>query len=39
VKKKKNFKKFWKLGYEEFNTQFFGISKDDELLVMEGLYL
>ena len=38
VKKKKNFKKFWKLGYDEFNTQFFDISKDDELVVHEGNY-
>ena len=36
--KKKNFEKFWKLGREEFNTQFFGISKDDELIVREGNY-
>lgn len=38
MKKKKNFKKLWKLGHEEFNTQFFDISKDDELVVREGNY-
>jgi len=38
VKKKKNFKKFWKLGVEEFNTQFFDISSDGELVVKEGNY-
>ena len=38
TKKKKNFEKFWKLGREEFNTQFFGISKDGELVVREGNY-
>ena len=32
----KNWKKFWKLGVEDFNTQFFGISKDGELTVAEG---
>ena len=37
VKKQgKNWRKFWKLGVEEFNTQFFGISKDGELTVIEG---
>ncbi len=38
--KKKNlrakFKKFWKLGLEEFNTQYFDISNDGELIVREG---
>ncbi|KKT24904.1 MAG: Arginine decarboxylase [Parcubacteria group bacterium GW2011_GWA2_43_9b] len=38
MKKKKNFKKSWKLGIEEFNTQFFGISNEDELVVREGNY-
>lgn len=38
MKKRKNFEKFWKLGKEEFNTQFFGISKDKELVVHEGNY-
>lgn len=32
----KNWKKFWKLGVEEFNTQFFGVSKDSELTIAEG---
>ncbi|PJE57928.1 MAG: hypothetical protein COU81_03435 [Candidatus Portnoybacteria bacterium CG10_big_fil_rev_8_21_14_0_10_36_7] len=34
----KNFKKFWKLGREEFNTQFFDVSKDGGLVVKEGNY-
>lgn len=34
----KNFKKVWKLGREEFNTQFFDISNNGELLVKEGNY-
>src|SRR3989338_7194863 len=32
----KNWKKFWKLGAEEFNTQFLDVSKDGELLAIEG---
>ena len=32
----KNWKKFWKLGVEDFNTQFLGISKDGEFTVTEG---
>ena len=32
----KNWKKFWKLGTDEFNTQFFDVSKDGELLATEG---
>jgi arginine decarboxylase len=35
---KKNFKKFWKLGLEEYNTQFFDISPDGDLVVKEGYY-
>src|SRR3989338_9661766 len=35
----KNWKKFWKLGAEEFNTQFFDINKDGELSVREGNYI
>jgi arginine decarboxylase len=35
---KKNFKKFWKLGSEEYNTQYFDINKDGELVVKEGYY-
>ncbi len=38
LKKKtgKNWRKFWKLGSEEFNTQFFDVSKEGELLAKEG---
>ena len=32
----KNWRKFWKLGAEEFNTQFFNVSKDGDLTVNEG---
>lgn len=32
----KNWRKFWKLGVDEFNTQFFGVSRDGELTVAEG---
>ncbi len=35
-KKGKNWKKFWKLGVEGWNTQFFGINKDNELTATEG---
>ncbi len=35
-KQTKNWKKFWKLGADEFNTQFYGISKDGEITVTEG---
>lgn len=37
-KRRKNngFKKFWKLGIEEFNTQNFDINPDGELIVREG---
>ena len=35
----KNWKKFWKLGSEEFNTQFFNVSKDAELTVTEGHHI
>ncbi len=38
MKKKKKFREFWKLGQEDFNTQFFSISKDHELVVHEGNY-
>ncbi len=34
----KNFKKFWKVGRKEFNTQYFDISKDGDLIVYEGNY-
>ncbi|MDD3066241.1 MAG: hypothetical protein PHO48_00170 [Candidatus Gracilibacteria bacterium] len=37
IKKKKNgFKKFWKLGIEEYNTQDFDVGPDAELIVKEG---
>jgi len=35
----KNWKKFWKLGVDEFNTQYFDITKDGELSVREGNYI
>lgn len=38
TKAAKRFKKFWKLGVEEFNTQNFDISPDGELIVREGNY-
>lgn len=38
IKKKNGFKKFWRLGMEEFNTQNFDISPDGELIVREGNY-
>jgi len=33
-----NLKEFWKIGKPEFDTQFFDINKDGELLVKEGNY-
>jgi arginine decarboxylase len=38
AKKKNGFKKFWRLGMEEFNTGNFDISPDGELIVREGNY-
>lgn len=38
MKQKHKFRNFWKLGKEDFNTQFFSISKDNELVVCEGNY-
>ena len=38
-KRGKNWKKFWKLGAEEFNTQFLGVSKDGELIATEGHHI
>ena len=35
----KNWKKFWKLGSEEFNTQFLGVSPDGELTANEGHHI
>ncbi|KKP72962.1 MAG: Arginine decarboxylase [Candidatus Nomurabacteria bacterium GW2011_GWB1_35_20] len=35
----KNWKKFWKLGVDEWNTQFFGVNKDGDLTVTEGHHI
>ncbi|MEK7569621.1 MAG: hypothetical protein AAB500_01880 [Patescibacteria group bacterium] len=35
----KNWKKFWKLGVEEYNTQYFDVNGGGELCVREGNYL
>ncbi len=35
-KQGKNWRKFWKLGAEDFNTQFFNVSKDGNLTATEG---
>jgi arginine decarboxylase len=35
-KKKNGFKKFWRLGVEDYNTHHFDISPDGEMLVREG---
>jgi arginine decarboxylase len=35
-KKGKNWRKFWKLGVDEFNTQFFNVNRDGNLIVTEG---
>ena len=32
----KNWRKFWKLGVDEFNTQFYNVNKDGDLIVTEG---
>ncbi|MBI2426354.1 MAG: hypothetical protein HYV34_00770 [Candidatus Kerfeldbacteria bacterium] len=37
-RKRNGFKKFWKLGVEEYNTQHFDINSDGELIVREGNY-
>lgn len=34
----KNWKKFWKLGEDEFNTQYFDVNTSGELVVKEGYY-
>lgn len=34
----KNFKKYWKIGRKEFNTEYFDINKDGELVIKEGNY-
>ncbi len=33
-----NWRKFWKLGMEEFNTQHFDVNQNGELVVKEGYY-
>lgn len=38
-KRQKNWKKFWKLGVDDFNTQYFDITKGGELTVREGNYI
>ena len=38
-KQAKNWKKFWKLGVDEFNTQYFDLTKNGELVVHEGHYV
>ena len=38
-KQGKNWRKFWKLGVPEFNTQYFDVTKDGELVVQEGNYI
>ncbi|HEY4494286.1 MAG TPA: hypothetical protein VJB95_02545 [Candidatus Paceibacterota bacterium] len=35
----KNWRKFWKLGVDEWNTQYFDVTKDGELVVQEGNYI
>ncbi|OGI68357.1 hypothetical protein A2738_00505 [Candidatus Nomurabacteria bacterium RIFCSPHIGHO2_01_FULL_42_15] len=35
----KNWRKFWKLGVEEFNTQFFSVNKEGELTATEGHHI
>ncbi|MEN9561740.1 MAG: hypothetical protein RIQ56_1013 [Candidatus Parcubacteria bacterium] len=37
-KKKNGHRKFWRLGFEEFNTNHFDIDADGELVVREGNY-
>ncbi|MDP3975427.1 MAG: hypothetical protein Q8P95_00765 [bacterium] len=34
----KNFRKFWKLGKKEFNTQYYDANSKDELVIREGNY-
>ena len=38
-KHSKNWKKFWKLGVEDFNTQYFNLTKNGELVAQEGNYI
>lgn len=37
-KSQKNWKKFWRLGMDEFNTQHFDVGPDGDLVVKEGHY-
>ncbi len=39
VSAKKDWRKYWKLGVSEFNTQYFNVTKDGELTVKEGNYI
>lgn len=34
----KNYKKFWRLGLKDFNTEYFDINRDGELVIHEGNY-
>ncbi len=38
-KPQKNWRKFWKLGVDEFNTQFLGVNKDGDLTATEGHHI
>lgn len=38
-KQNKNWRKFWKLGEAEFNTQYFDITKEGKLTLREGNYI
>lgn len=38
-KQANNWRRFWKLGVEEFNTQFLGVSQDGELTATEGHHI
>ncbi|HTE48327.1 MAG TPA: hypothetical protein VK675_00260 [Candidatus Paceibacterota bacterium] len=38
-KQGKNWRKFWKLGFDGWNTQFFGVNKDSELTATEGHHI
>src|SRR3989338_5191356 len=35
----KNWRKFWKLGIDEFNTEIFGVNKDGDLTATEGQHI
>ncbi|OGI82270.1 hypothetical protein A3I95_02900 [Candidatus Nomurabacteria bacterium RIFCSPLOWO2_02_FULL_44_12] len=35
----KNWRKFWKLGIDEFNTEIFGVNKDGDLTATEGHHI